>query len=54
MVAIELKTLKMQGDEVGAVCPDCGGELTDGACPDCSPKDDPESLDETEIDEEKN
>lgn len=53
MVAIELKPLKMQGDEVSDVCPDCGEELTDGVCLKCNPKEDSESLDEAGLDEEK-
>jgi len=53
MVAIELKHLKMQDNEIGGTCPDCGEELVDGVCPNCNPEDDIESLDEAELDEDE-
>ena len=51
MITTGLNPLKMQGDEVSDVCPDCGGELTDGVCPKCNPKEESESLDEVGLDE---
>ncbi|MEK7193982.1 MAG: hypothetical protein AAB651_01365 [Patescibacteria group bacterium] len=51
MIATELKSLKMQGEEASDVCPVCREELIDGVCPKCNPKEESESLDEAEIDE---